>query len=67
MIPQEMPNRGLDLNTFPRYREITVLMWNIRDVGSNDFIPHHWSLVQIHNSGIVVLLETKVGEELRRS
>ena len=65
---QQVNRRGADgefwdLNTTAKYKEITMLLWNIRGAGSNEFVPHLKSLLHMHNPGIVILLETKAGED----
>lgn len=45
---------------------MTVLLWNIQGVGTNEFVPHLKTLLHIHNPDIVILLETKAGEDKAR-
>lgn len=63
MNRQGVDGEAWDLNVTPKYREITVLLWNIKGAGSNDFVLHLKSLIHIHNPEIVILLETKGGED----
>lgn len=39
------------------------MIWNIRGVGSNDFVPHLISSHHMYKMDIIILLQTKAGED----
>lgn len=63
VIPRFMQKSKLDLNHFPKFRDMITLIWNIRGARSNDFVPHLISLHQIYNPDIIIIIETKAVED----